>query len=132
MKALSLFLLALAAPPVGAALAGESGYAAQVLQMLIGLAVVLVLIALATFAARRLRTLRPIDGGHIRVVEGLALGAREKLLLVEVDGRRVLLALSPGRIQPVTDYAAAAQTAGAQPEIADFAASLASAGRNPG
>ncbi len=71
----------------------------QFLQVLAGLAIVLALIAAATWAARRVQGWRPQGGGHIRVIEGLAVGTREKLLLVEVDDRRVLIGMCPGRMQ---------------------------------
>ena len=70
----------------------------QALQVVLGLLVVLGMIVAAAWAARRLQAIRPQGRGHIRVIEGLAVGTRDKLLLVEVDGRRVLLGMSPGRI----------------------------------
>jgi hypothetical protein len=38
-------------------------------------------------------------------VEGLAVGTRDKLLLIEVDGQRVLLGMSPGRIATLHTFA---------------------------
>ena len=70
----------------------------QALQVVLGLLVVLGMIVAAAWAARRLQAIRPQGHGHIRIIEGLAVGTRDKLLLVEVDGRRVLLGMSPGRI----------------------------------
>ncbi|MBX9609881.1 MAG: flagellar biosynthetic protein FliO [Gammaproteobacteria bacterium] len=72
-----------------------AGHAAQVV---LGLLVVLGMILAAAWAARRLQVIRPRAAGRIRVLEGLAVGTRDKLLLVEVEGRRMLLGLSPGRI----------------------------------
>jgi len=70
----------------------------QALQVVLGLFVVLGMIVAAAWAARRLQAIRPQGSGHIRIVEGLAVGTRDKLLLIEVDGERVLLGMSPGRI----------------------------------
>jgi flagellar protein FliO/FliZ len=78
--------------------------AGQALQVVLGLAVVLGMIVLAAWAARRLQAIRPQGNGHIRIIEGLALGTRDKLLLVEIDGRRVLLGLSPGRIATLHSF----------------------------
>lgn len=72
-----------------------AGHAAQVV---LGLLVVLGMILAAAWAARRLQVIRPRAAGRIRVLEGLAVGTRDKLLLVEVEGQRMLLGLSPGRI----------------------------------
>ena len=70
----------------------------QALQVLAGLAIVLALIAAVAWLTRRLHRLRSPGSGHIRIIEGLSLGAREKLLLIQVDGRRVLIGMCPGRI----------------------------------
>ena len=79
--------------------------AGQAVQVAAGLALVLLLIAAAAWAARRLQGLRPHGRGRIRIIEGLAVGAREKLLLVEVDGSRVLLGMCPGRIATLHTFA---------------------------
>lgn len=71
----------------------------QALQVIVGLCVVLALIAAVTWLTRRLLSFRTQGSGHIRIIEGLAVGAREKLLLVQVDDRRVLLSMCPGRIE---------------------------------
>lgn len=70
----------------------------QAAQVLLGLLLVLGMIVAAAWGARRLQAIRPQGKGHIRIVEGLAVGTRDKLLLIEVDGHRVLLGMSPGRI----------------------------------
>ena len=76
----------------------------QALQVVLGLCVVLGMIVAAAWAARRLQAIRPQGSGHIRIIEGMALGTRDKLLLVEVDGRRVLLGLSAGRIATLHSF----------------------------
>lgn len=103
--------LALAAAPQALAAPASPLGAGQVLQVFVGLGVVLALIALAAWASRRLNAFRPQGGGHIRVLEGLSLGAREKLLLVQVDGARVLIGMSPGRIQTLHAFPAAEPSA---------------------
>lgn len=93
--------------------------AGQVLQVFVGLGIVLALIALAAWASRRLNTFRPQGANHIRVLEGLSLGAREKLLLVQVDGTRVLLGMSPGRIQALHAFPAEQRAARFDEVLAD-------------
>ncbi len=84
----------------GPCLAGTSAPVGvgQAVQVILGLFLVLGMIVAAAWAARRLQAIRPQGSGQIRVIEGMAIGTREKLLLVEVEGKRVLLGLSPGRI----------------------------------
>lgn len=95
-------------PSLGAAAGTAPVAAGQALQVVLGLCVVLGMIVAAAWAARRLQAIRPQGSGHIRVIEGMALGTRDKLLLVEVDGRRVLLGLSPGRIATLHSFNGAA------------------------
>lgn len=78
--------------------------AGQALQVVLGLCVVLGMIVAAAWVARRLQAIRPQGLGHIRIIEGMALGTRDKLLLVEVDGARVLLGLSAGRIATLYSF----------------------------
>ncbi|MEX2482656.1 MAG: flagellar biosynthetic protein FliO [Gammaproteobacteria bacterium] len=87
-----------------AAAAGEPVGVGQAMQVFAGLAIVLVLIVAAAWGARRLQRFRPQGRGHIRIVEGLAVGTREKLLLIEVDDQRVLLGMCPGRIQTLARF----------------------------
>ena len=70
----------------------------QLGQMVLGLAVVLGLIGAAAWFLRRHPRLRGAEGA-IKVVGGPPLGARERLLLVEVEGERLLLGVAPGRVQ---------------------------------
>ncbi|MGR8918585.1 MAG: flagellar biosynthetic protein FliO [Gammaproteobacteria bacterium] len=94
------------APAASLAAAPEPLASGQALRVLIGLGLVLALIAAASWAVRRVHGIGPRSGGHIRVVEGLSVGTREKLLLVEVDGERVLLGMCPGRIQTLATLGA--------------------------
>ncbi len=76
---------------------GLSG--AGVAQMLLGLVLVLGLILGAAWLLRRLAPQRGMGGEVIRLRGGLALGARERLVLVEVDKVRLLVGVAPGRVQ---------------------------------
>ena len=85
------------APVVGA---GELGKVAG------GLLLVLALIAGLGWAAQRLRQGRGTGGRHLRIVDALPLGTRERLVLVEVDGERVLIGIAGGRIERLHALAA--------------------------
>lgn len=71
----------------------------RVLEVAIGLFAVVAVIALCAWILRR--TLRNVAGcdGALRVVAGLSLGTRERVLLLQVGSRQLLLGVSPGRIQ---------------------------------
>jgi len=68
------------------------------LQLLVGLLVVIALIFLLAWLAKKYSLMAPGMSGVIRVVSGVSLGNRDRLILVEVAGRHMLLGASPGRI----------------------------------
>jgi flagellar protein FliO/FliZ len=67
-------------------------------QMLLGLVVVLGLMAGAVWLLRRYTPLQRGDGA-LKIVGGLALGTRERLVLVETGGVRLLLGVMPGKVE---------------------------------
>src|SRR5690554_4189043 len=88
---LALPLTAAAAEPgPGTSLTG------QLVQMGLGLLVVVGLIFLLGYLMRRVGPLAPQGGQHIRVISLYPLGPRDRLALVEVGGRQLLLGISPG------------------------------------
>ncbi len=65
--------------------------------------IVLVLLAATLWLLRR-GLHRPSTGGAAMTVEtSLPLGERRSLLIVSVDGRRLLLGLAPGQVRMVTE-----------------------------
>lgn len=74
-----------------------------VLQLvLVLLFIVALILALAWFARR---TMGAAQGGqHMRVITGLPLGAREKIVLVEVGKEQMLLGVAPGRVNLITRF----------------------------
>ena len=73
----------------------------RVLDVGLALGVVLAVLALGAWLVRRALRIRPGQHGELQLLGGLSLGARERLVLVQVGGRRVLLGVCPGRIQAV-------------------------------
>jgi flagellar protein FliO/FliZ len=100
---------ALAAAPLRAADATPSpiGMAHEVmdggflLQFLAGLAVVLVSIVGLAWLLKRAGGLRASARGTLRVIDGIALSARERIVLVQVGEAQVLLGVAPGRVNRV-------------------------------
>ncbi len=58
--------------------------------------VVALIFGLAYLARRFQRT--PTGSGLLKVIDGLTLGTRERILLIEADGERVVVAVVAGRI----------------------------------
>lgn len=69
------------------------------MQMVFGLAAVLALIVALAWAVRRFGRVQPLPAGALRVLGGLSLGARERLVLVKVGEAQLLLGVAPGRVQ---------------------------------
>ena len=63
--------------------------------------IVLVMVALAVFAwlMRRLQARIGSAGASLRIAAALPLGGKERLLLVEAEGERLLLGVGPGGVQ---------------------------------
>ena len=67
-------------------------------QMLVSLALVVALIGGLFLVLKRVQS-RPGLGGSIRPLAALNLGARERVVLLEVAGRQLLVGVAPGRVQ---------------------------------
>lgn len=101
-------LLPLAAPlqaaaqapsPIG--MAGEVMDGGFMLQFLGGLAIVLLSIAGLAWLMKRAGGLRASAHGTLRIIDGIALSARERIVLVQVGETQVLLGVAPGRVSRV-------------------------------
>jgi flagellar protein FliO/FliZ len=68
------------------------------LQVTLGLFVVLLVIAGAAWLTRRFGHFHMSAGGAVRIVGGLHLGAKERLVVVQVGEEQLLLGVAPGRV----------------------------------
>ncbi len=71
----------------------------HVLNWTLGLFVVLGLFFLFIWIMKRTGALPTQSLGGMRVISGLTLGMREKLILVEVGEKQLVLAVTPGKIE---------------------------------
>ena len=76
------------------------------LQSIGSLLLVLAILLVMVFAARWFMQRRPQGGRRLRFVEAMALGSRDKLLLVEVDGKSLLLGVTAQNIRLLADLGA--------------------------
>ena len=110
-------LLAQAEEPARAA--GASGAVVtfgSALQVMLGLAVVLAMVAAAAWAVRRLGATPHGGNGLVRVVSGAAVGQRERVVLLEVRDTWIVVGVAPGQVTALMTMAKPdeAQPAGAQ------------------
>ena len=73
------------------------------LQSIGSLLLVLAILLVMVFVARWFMQRRPQGGRRLRFVEAMALGSRDKLLLVEVDGKSLLLGVTGQNIRLLAD-----------------------------
>jgi flagellar protein FliO/FliZ len=74
----------------------SSGY---LLKLIIGLMMVLALIFLFAWAARKMRLTPSGQQGLIRVLSAIHVGQRDRIALIQVGEEQILIGLSPGRMQ---------------------------------
>lgn len=94
-------LLAMAAepaspPPIASPLASA-------LQMLLGLGIVLVAIACTVWLLRRLTPGQLGSVSGLRVVAAVAVGPKERVVLVDVGDQRLVLGVAPGQVTKLTE-----------------------------
>ena len=105
-------LAALAVLP-GAAVAADGTHvpaisgAASLAQAGLGLFAIIALILGMAWLARRAGLVRHATGGVMKVVGSTMLGARQRLVLVEVGDTWLVLGVSPGEIRPLHSMPAA-------------------------
>ncbi|SFM39580.1 flagellar protein FliO/FliZ [Ectothiorhodospira mobilis] len=92
-----------AAAPEGAdpapGLGITSGGAAYLLQLLLGLAVVIAAILVLGFVLRRTGGIGGRLSGEFRVLGSVSLGARERMVLVQVGEQQLVLGVAPGQVR---------------------------------
>ncbi len=76
----------------------ESAGSDYILQLVTGLLVVLLSIVALAWVAKRFNRMQASTGSSLRIVEAVSMGARERVVVVEVEGEKLLLGVSPGRI----------------------------------
>lgn len=71
----------------------------NLLQMTLGLIAVLVLIVGLAWVMRRMGGVTGTAAGSLRVLGGLSMGTRERIVLVQVGEQQLLIGVAPGRVQ---------------------------------
>ena len=91
--------MAAAAPVLARAEASTSAeLGGSVLQMLAGLGVVLLLVVGSLYLLKRLAAPRGAAAGMLHIVAATAVGARERVVVLEVGENWLILGVAPGRV----------------------------------
>ena len=86
-------------PSAGKATAIEPLSSGSLLQVVLGMGVVLGILLGGAWFMRRMGVGYSAAAGNMRVVGGLSLGARERMVLVQVGDTQLLIGIAPGSIQ---------------------------------
>ena len=100
-----VFLLVLAAFAAGSASAAEQavpGATSSLLQVLLGLAIVLGLLAGTAWVIRHFGLARPSSASAVKVIGGASIGTRERIVLVEVADQWIVVGVAPGCVNALT------------------------------
>lgn len=71
----------------------------SIVQVIFSLLLVLAAIVLVAWALKRINTGRQGVGNHIKVLSGIAIGQRERVVLVEIKDTWLVLGVGPGQIR---------------------------------
>ncbi|ADZ92440.1 flagellar biosynthetic protein FliO [Marinomonas mediterranea] len=84
---------------------GDLATTSQVWRTFLGLAVVLALVPLSLWGIKKLQSAQlRLHRSDINVIAVQSLGTKEKLVLVEVEGKRSLLGVTANSINKLQDY----------------------------
>ena len=92
-------LAVLSVLPFPVSAAGALPPAVAPLRIAVSLALVIALIGILALVIRRLPGLGMTRAGELRVLGTVAVGNRERVVLIEAGGSRMLLGVAPGRVQ---------------------------------
>ena len=96
----TLALMLVAAP----AATPEFNAASELVRVVLSLLGIIGLILAAGWLSRRAQRRHGVAGRRIRCVETFAVGARDRLLLLDADGKRLLIGMGPGGMRTLLVY----------------------------
>jgi len=79
-------------------------------QLILGLIVVLICIVVLAWLAKRMNRLQSSTAGILKIIGGISMGSREKVVLLQVGSEQILLGVSPGRINTLYKLETPVQT----------------------
>lgn len=91
----------------------ELNMGAELLRMLLSLGGIVALIFAAGWLSRRMQGRAQPGGRRIRCVESFSVGARERVMLLDADGKRLLIGMGPGGMRTLHVYD------GPEPEVGE-------------
>ena len=89
-----------------------------------GLLLVVLVIFLLAWVVKKFNLNQQSQSGLIRIIAGLSIGTRDRIVLVQVGEEQILLGLTPGHIEKLHTLAVPLEVPGGPLEASSFAARL--------
>lgn len=83
---------------------GVKGNGASMGEMVLGLLAVLAIILGLAWISKRFNLNMPGATGNMRLLSAMSVGQKERIMLVEVEGEKILLGVTPGQINLLKEY----------------------------
>jgi flagellar protein FliO/FliZ len=119
---MSLALSSLARAPMASV--PDINVTGELIRVLLSLGGIVVLIFAAGWLTRRLQSRQLIGGRRLRCIETMTVSARERVVLIEADGKRLLVGVGAGGVRALHVYegtvASEAPQAPTQPPFAEL------------
>lgn len=84
--------------------AADFNVTGELVRVVLSLLGIVMLILAAGWLSRRMQRRHGAGGRRIRCVESFAVGTRERLLLLDADGKRLLVGMGPGGMRTLHVY----------------------------
>ncbi len=78
-----------------------SSPAEYVVKTIVSLGLVIAAIVFVAWMAKKINRFNGIESGQIKVISSLSIGAKEKILLIEVGNEQILIGATSGKITPL-------------------------------
>ena len=108
---------------------GEFNAAGELVRVVLSLLGIIALILAAGWITRRMQGRRGSSGRRIRCVESFAVGTRDRVVLLDADGKRLLIGMGPGGMRTLhvfdgtpEETSTTAEPAAPMPAFADLLA----------
>ena len=85
--------------------AATTSTAGNLMQVTLGLLVVLGLMAAAAWVLRRFNTAKGNNAAQIKIIGGVSVGNRERVMVVEIADQWIVVGVAPGRVNALATMA---------------------------
>lgn len=89
-----------------------------------GLLLIVALIFLLAWLMKKFNLNQQSQSGLIRIIAGLSIGTRDRIVLLQIGEEQILLGLTPGRIEKLHTLAQPLEVSGEQAVTASFASKI--------